>query len=140
MVVVAADAESVFDYLADPRNRPAWQSSLRSVELLSDGPPAIGDRWRDRTAVGLVPEMTTIVFDRPRRWAEQGTWRGIGAVLDLELTPVAAGTELTARFSLTGRGAWKPVAALAERVATPAVRGDLRRAARIVANGPTGEG
>ncbi len=131
-VVVAAAPATVFDYLADPRNRPAWQSSLRSVELETDGPPALGDRWRDRTAVGLVPEMTTTAFDRPRRWAETGTWRGITAVLDLGFGAVPTGTEVTARFGLTGRGPWRPVARLAELVAAPAVRSDLRRAARIV--------
>ncbi len=34
--------EIAFDYLVDPANRPAWQSSLRSVELLSEGPPRVG--------------------------------------------------------------------------------------------------
>ena len=46
-----------FAYLADPRNRPEWQSSLRRVELLDEGEPRVGMRWRDHTAVRMVPEM-----------------------------------------------------------------------------------
>ncbi len=134
-VVAPAEPEAVFDYFADPRNRPAWQSSLRSVELLTDGPPGLGDRWLDRTAVGIVPEMTTTAYERPLRWAETGTWRGISAVLDLGFAGLPAGTEVTARFALTGRRGWGPVARVAELLATPAVRSDLRRAARNLATG-----
>ncbi len=76
-----------FDYLADPRNRPEWQSSLARVELLDDGAPRVGMRWRDHTKARIVPEMEITVLDRPRVWAESGRWRGISAMLSLDLTP-----------------------------------------------------
>ena len=49
--------EVAFAYLADPRNRPEWQSSLKSVEMLDDGEPRVGMRWRDVTSARIVPEM-----------------------------------------------------------------------------------
>lgn len=134
-VHVAAPPEVVFAWFADPENRPAWQSSLRSVELLTDGPPALGTRWRDRTVVGMTPEMVTSVFDPPHQWGETGTWRGITARLTVELTPAEPGTNVSARFSLRGLGGWAPVAAVAQRLAVPAVRSDLRRAARLLEKG-----
>src|SRR3712207_7914381 len=45
---------SVHAYLAAPRNRPRWQSSLRRVEdVVGDGGP--GTTWTDVTAVGARP-------------------------------------------------------------------------------------
>jgi hypothetical protein len=139
-VHVDAPVEVVFAWFADPVNRPAWQSSLRDVAVLTDGPPALGTRWLDRTVVGMTPEMTTSVFDPPYRWAEVGTWRGVTAELALDLARTGggtegAGTDVTARFTLIGRGGWRPVAAVAARLAVPAIRSDLRRAARLVGKG-----
>ena len=53
----AVPVHVAFAYLADPRNRPEWQSSLRRVELLDEGEPRVGMRWRDHTAVRMAPEM-----------------------------------------------------------------------------------
>ena len=36
-VVLDAPVERVFAFLADPENRPRWQSSLRRVELITEG-------------------------------------------------------------------------------------------------------
>jgi hypothetical protein len=132
VVTAAAEPAAVFGYLADPANRPEWQASLKAVDLLTSGPPRVGTRWRDRTAVGIAPEMTITVLEEPHRWSEVGTWHGIEAVLDLELRPVPEGTEVTARFGLRGRGGWAVPAEVVGALAVPAVRADLRRAARIV--------
>ncbi|MEZ5097856.1 MAG: SRPBCC family protein [Nocardioides sp.] len=52
-VVVEASAERAYAYLADPRNRPAWQSSLRRIESLS-GEGEAGSTWVDVTAAGCA--------------------------------------------------------------------------------------
>ena len=85
MVVVPfpVSREVAFDYLADPRHRPEWQSSLARVEDV-DGEPRVGQTWVDVTRPGLRPRMETTELDRPRRWAERGTWRGIAATLVLD--------------------------------------------------------
>jgi len=131
-VAFAVPREVAFDYLADPRNRPAWQSSLARVEDV-DGEVRVGQTWVDVTAPGARPRMETTELDRPRRWSERGTWRGFAAVLTLELAETATGCDVTATMRVTGRG----LAALPARVlgamAPRAVRSDLRRAARILA-------
>ena len=46
---VAAPPEAVFDYMTDPANLAAWQTSKTHVEPLTDGPPRLGYQIRERT-------------------------------------------------------------------------------------------
>jgi uncharacterized protein YndB with AHSA1/START domain len=68
---VARAPEIVFDYLTNPANLAAWQTSKTSVEQLTDGPPGLGTRVRERTKPPGAREFEQIVefteFDRPRR-------------------------------------------------------------------------
>ena len=68
---VARPPEAVFDYLTDPSKLPEWQTSKTSVEPLTDGPPRLGTRVRERTKPPGGKEFEQIVeftaFDRPRR-------------------------------------------------------------------------
>ena len=125
MVVVAfpVPREVAFDYLADPRRRPEWQSSLARVEDV-DGEPRVGQTWTDITRPGLRPRMETTELDRPHHWTERGTWRGITATMTLDLVATTSGCDVTATFQIA-----RPLRALALR----AVRTDLRRASRLLA-------
>lgn len=130
-VPFAVAPEVAFDYLVDPRNRAAWQSSLARVEDV-DGEPRVGQTWTDVTRPGLRPAMETTELDRPRRWAEQGRWRGFAARLTLTLVPAGTGCEVRFDFEVTSRGLLRLVGAALTAVAVPAVRADLRRAADIL--------
>jgi hypothetical protein len=134
VVSFAVAPEVAFDYLADPANRPEWQSSLRSVDLLTDGPPRVGTTWVDRTWPGLNPRMETLVQDRPVRWSEVGHWHGLEAELVLAFSPRAVGgTDVVAEMTFRGGPAWRPVAFVLGRISAAPVAADLRRAARILA-------
>ena len=65
-------AEAVFDYMTDPANLMAWQTSKTSVEQLTPGPPARGTRVRERTKPPGAKEFEQVVefteFERPRRF------------------------------------------------------------------------
>jgi Polyketide cyclase / dehydrase and lipid transport len=124
-------AEVAFDYLADPANRPAWQSSLARVEKVT-GEPRIGQRWVDVTRPGLRPAMETTELDRPHRWAEIGRWRGLRAALALTFVADDPGCEVVFEFTVEGDGLLRPVGTALTAVAVPAVRADLRRAADIL--------
>ena len=102
--VVGAPPEAVFDYLTNPSNLRDWQTSKTSVEQLTDGPPGLGTRVRERTKPPRGREFEQIVeftqFDRPRRlhvhvvegpYPIDGTW---------SFEPDGAGT----RVSFTGEG------------------------------------
>ena len=46
---VGRPPEMVFDYLTNRSNLAEWQTSKTSVEQLTDGPPGLGSRFRERT-------------------------------------------------------------------------------------------
>jgi uncharacterized protein YndB with AHSA1/START domain len=122
-----------FAYLADPRNRPDWQSSLRGVELLDDErQPRVGMRWRDLTSVRMVPEMVITELEPDVLWAETGRWRAIEADLTLRFAPHRGGCSVDVDFEVRGRGFLRPVGWVASRAGLFAVRSDLRRAGRIL--------
>jgi uncharacterized protein YndB with AHSA1/START domain len=70
--VVDAPPEAVFDYMTDPSKLADWQTSKTSVEQLTDGPPGLGTRVRERTKPPGAKEFEQVVefteFDRPRRF------------------------------------------------------------------------
>jgi Polyketide cyclase / dehydrase and lipid transport len=121
-----------FAYLADPRHRPEWQSSLRSVELLDEGAPRVGFRWRDRTAVGMAPDMVITQQETDVLWAETGRWRALGADLTLRFAPHPVGCTVDVEFEVRGRGVLRPVGWVASAAGLFAVRSDLERAGRIL--------
>jgi hypothetical protein len=148
---VGAPPREVFDYLVEPRNRPQWQSSLRGVEVVDDGPVRVGTRWVDRTMVGARPRLRIVELeppagDEPGLWREVGEWHGLAADLTLRFSPVlrsgpgqsgsgpgrATSTLLSGSLALHGDRAWLPVRLVLETLAPRAVRSDLRRAARIL--------
>jgi hypothetical protein len=125
-------AEVAFDYLTDPVNRPAWQSSLRRVEVLDPGPAHEGQRWVDVTKPGPRPQMRTTTLSRPGRWVEAGSWRGITLEGELLFTPSPEGCDVTATARFRGTGPWRGVVPLLARTAAAAVAADLRRAATLL--------
>ena len=132
-VFVRAPAAAVFAYLADPRHRPEWQSSLRSVQMLDEGDPRVGMRWRDITAVpGVRPHMEITECTPYRLWAERGTWGGISADLSMQFVQTTLGTKVTATFDLSAAGPWLFAAAVAKRLAPSALTADLRKAAKLI--------
>jgi uncharacterized protein YndB with AHSA1/START domain len=63
--------EVVFDYVTNPANLREWQTSSRSVEQLTEGPPGLGSRFRERTKLPGGREVEQVTefaeFQRPSR-------------------------------------------------------------------------
>jgi uncharacterized protein YndB with AHSA1/START domain len=123
---------ALFRFLADPRNRPLWQSSLRTVTDVDDGEPHRGMQWRDVTKVGIKPWMEITELTPYRVLSETGTWRGVDGLLTLRFLKVRQGTRLTAEGRLVGHGPFALAAAVSGRWAPETIRKDLLRAAEIV--------
>jgi uncharacterized protein YndB with AHSA1/START domain len=70
-VTIRRPPEDVFDYVSDPANLAAWQTHKTYVEQLTDGPPRLGTRVRERTKPPGMREFEQIVefaqFERPGR-------------------------------------------------------------------------
>jgi uncharacterized protein YndB with AHSA1/START domain len=97
--------EVVFDYVADPANLADWQTAITSVEQLTDGPPGLGTRVRERAKPPGGSEFEQVVefteFTRPQRlhvhivegpYPVDGTW---------SFEPSDGGTRV--RFAAEGR-------------------------------------
>ncbi len=132
---IAHPPEKVFRYLADPRNRPEWQSSLLSVTLFDRGEPRVGMTWRDNTMVAMRPTMEITEMVPFKLWTEVGHWRGVTATLALRFTGVPVGCRVDAVGTLSGEGAWSVPVKAAGRIAGPAIRHDLGRVGEILTRG-----
>jgi uncharacterized membrane protein len=126
--------EVAYDYLSDPRNRPEWQSSLRSVAVPADEEPHLGQRWQETTSVGVRPDLEIVEMDRPQVWTERGWWRGVEATLSLRFARTPSGCRVDVSGDVGGRGPWAVPAAVAGRLAGVAVAADVRKAGRILAD------
>jgi carbon monoxide dehydrogenase subunit G len=118
--VVGAAPDVVFDYVTNPSNLRDWQTSKTSVEQLSDGPPRLGTRVRERTKPTGGKEFEQIVefaeFDRPRRFRVHivegpqpidGTWA---------FKPEGAGTKVSFVAEGELRGAMRFIAPIVQRL------------------------
>ena len=133
-------AQTAFRYLSDPRNRPEWQSSLRSVTVPADEEPHLGQAWRETTSVGVRPHMETTELVPHSVWTEVGRWRGVSATLSLHFTDVVGGCRVRADGEVTGTGLWALPAGAAGLLASTAIAADLRKAGRILAERPRDDG
>jgi hypothetical protein len=125
---------ALFRYLAEPRNRPEWQSSLRAVADVDEGEPHAGMQWRDITKVGIKPHMQLTEVTPFRTLAELGTWHGVDGLLTLRFLKIGEGTRLTAEGRVIGRGPFAVAAAVAGRWAPATIEVDLRRASNALAS------
>lgn len=128
----------LFAYLADPRHRPEWQSSLDAVELLDDGEPRVGMRWRERPAPFAEFEMSITELVPGERWAERGhaAFGEVEVAVDFHDAGEVPGlaTRLDLRIELRLRGPYKPFALGAKLLLPSAMRADLRRIERLDAH------
>ena len=124
----------VFAFLSDPRNRPVWQRSLDRVEMLTDGPPRVGTRWREWPLLLGEVSLEIVEFETDRVWAERGTSNK--GQLDLLLGFEQAGAEtrlsVDARLELPKLLRWAEP--LGRPLITAEISGDLRRAAAAIAS------
>jgi uncharacterized protein YndB with AHSA1/START domain len=137
--VVDAPPESVFDYVTNASNLAAWQTTKTYVEQLTDGPPGLGTRVKERTKPPGAREFEQIVefteFDRPRRlhvhvvegpYPIDGTWT---------FTP--DGEKTVVGFTAEGelRGPMRVVQPIFQLVLARQFRGYHRNLRRNVASG-----
>ena len=122
----------LFRFLAEPRNRPLWQSSLRSVSDVDEGEPHPGQHWRDVTKVGIKPQMQLTELVPYRVISETGTWRGVDGLLTLRFLKTSSGTRLTAEGRVIGHGPFALAAAVSGRFAPETIRKDLLRASEVL--------
>lgn len=71
---IAASVEEVFDTVADTRNEPTYNASMRDVELLTPPPIGLGTRFRAPMGKSATPMQVEITeFERPHRLGSRTT-------------------------------------------------------------------
>ena len=98
--VVSMPVERVFAFLADPRNRPRWQASLRKVHMLSEGEPHVGMRWRERPGGLFSFDMEIIALEANRVWTERLEGAGIAGQIALRFAAEGGTTRITVTVTL----------------------------------------
>jgi hypothetical protein len=140
-VHVTAPRTVVFDYFADPRNRPEWQASLASITLLDPLAPGqapyVGLRWVDQVKVGPPFELQISRLEPDRLWSEVGTagpFTAYGTLLfEDEVREGATGTRVRCIARVHGRSVARPLGPAATVLGVALVRVDLGRAAKVLA-------
>ena len=140
-VFVAAPRRVVFAYFADPRNRPEWNATLASIELLDplapDQEPYVGLRWVDKVKVGPPFELQISRLEADRLWSEVGAagpFTAYGTLLfEDENRDGTTGTRVHCIARVHGRGVARPLGPAATAVGLALVTVDLGRAARVLA-------
>jgi uncharacterized protein YndB with AHSA1/START domain len=130
----------LFRFLAEPRNRPLWQASLRTVRDIDEGEPHVGQQWRDVTKVGIKPSMELTELVPFRLISESGTWHGVDGLLSLRFLKTSQGTRVTADGRLIGHGPLALAAAISGRWAPETIRKDLLRASDVLTERRTADG
>lgn len=102
--VVAAPPERVWQVITDVARAPETLGGVTEVQLMTDGPYAVGTRWREtRTMMGrsVTEEMWVSACDPLRSTRVSAESGGARFATDFTLTPLEDGsrTELGVRFS-----------------------------------------
>lgn len=144
--VIQAPPARVWQVLIDLDHAAETLSGVLRVEMLTDGPYALGTRWREtRKMFGREASEELWVADNDplRRTQVRATSGGVDYVTDFVLTPVAEGaqTELQVRFgaklaapTTVQKVAMRAFAGLAARATTKALEQDLADIAAAAEN------
>jgi uncharacterized protein YndB with AHSA1/START domain len=129
-VVIAAEPQRVFDYLADFTRHPEWAGDELVVEALDTGPARLGSRFRSAgRQMGLRHDVVLVTRYEPP-WCleyesdgDEGRFRNA-----FELSPAPGGTRLSKTFeSLQTRGLARLAQLLYPLWGRPTMRRDLAR-------------
>jgi Polyketide cyclase / dehydrase and lipid transport len=114
-IEVAADADTVFDYMTDLRNEPRWNPHMRDAEKSMDGVVGRGTRFRVVFGRGVGEALVEhITFDRPRSWSSLSRSRLLDVESANHVEPIPGGCRLVIGTQLFPHGAL--------RLATPLLR------------------
>ncbi len=97
---IEAPPREVIDYIADPSNRPAYFSNVKSISDVQGDPTSVGTSWKwTFSALGLDFEgRGRCVKHEPGKAYSFTTEGGIKSTFLFEAAPVGTGTNLCVRL------------------------------------------
>jgi carbon monoxide dehydrogenase subunit G len=120
-ITIARSPHDVFEFISDLENVPKWNYAIAETRKASEGPVAVGTRYRQLRSLPNRSEETLQVteFEPDRRFAFEGGLGPFKGTLTYELEEIGGRTRLTNNADLEPRG----IAKLAAPIAAGRVRG-----------------
>jgi hypothetical protein len=106
-VIVNRPAEAVFDFVADERNEPRFNTHMRIVEKTTEGPIGVGTRFRaEIVSMGRPMEMLIefTEYDRPRLLGSVTHMAAMDTSGHLTFETAASGTRMSWSWDVQPRG------------------------------------
>jgi len=118
-IVIERPVEEVFEFVADERNEPRYNSRMLRAEKISPGPVGAGTRFRAKTktmrgSADMTIEFTA--FERPRRLASSTHMSSTDIHGTLTFNPVPGGTRMRWSWDVRPRGLLKLMSPLIARM------------------------
>jgi carbon monoxide dehydrogenase subunit G len=132
---IQAPRTAVFDFLGDPEQRPRWQTSIKTLELESEGPPGIGVRWQESVRGAGTFRMEISEFERPTRWAERLESQAFSGTVAMTFAEDGDATVLTLDADVRCHGLLRHLDPLGRIVLRREMRKDLSRVEALLAAG-----
>jgi uncharacterized protein YndB with AHSA1/START domain len=132
-VRIERPVQDVFDYVADPRNFPHWNSAVQSVTETAPGKEGVGSTYlmeRDLPGGRAENELEVVDRDRPAAFAIRTTSGPTPFLYRYRFSAEGAATvlELNAEVELSGiAGALGPLASRAVKRGVDSNFADLKR-------------
>lgn len=98
---ISAPVADVWHVLTDISSAADTLTGVSAVEMLTEGPYAVGTRWRETREVmgkAVTEEMWVAETDEPRSTVVRAESRGAAYVTAFRLAPIDTGTRLTMEF------------------------------------------
>lgn len=132
-IVIRRPVEAVFDFVADERNEPRYNTRMIAAELLTPEPIGVGARFHARMMSRRRPVDMLIaitVYERPRRLGSRTELTAMQIEGMLTFEPLPEGTRLKWAWNVQPRG-WlrllSPLVTLLGRRQEAAIWGALKR-------------
>jgi carbon monoxide dehydrogenase subunit G len=114
-IVINRPVEEVFDFVADERNEPRYNSKMRRAEKISEGPIGVGTRYRAEVVSAGRPVTMIIEFtgyDPPRRLVSSTRMSSMDIQYTLTFEPSPEGTRMRWSGDVEPRGILKQMSPL----------------------------
>ena len=133
-ITINRQPHEVFDFLSHFENVPKWNYAIVETHKLSEGPVAVGTRYRQTRSLPSTSEETLEVteFEPDRKLAIYGGLGPFEGTLAYRLEPTEGGTRLTNSAVLEGHGLMKVAAPLATGRVREAVAANLNKLKEIL--------
>jgi uncharacterized protein YndB with AHSA1/START domain len=128
-IVIDRPVETVFAYVTDVTNDPAWHTDVLEAQKTSAGPIGVGTVWhaRFKPAMGISEgDMRVVMFEPNRKHVMMGDVGHMHPTLTYVLEPSNGGTKFTRHVQISVSGWMKIMSPMIGMMLPNRTRGSWR--------------